>query len=85
MAMDLLQSFLQFEPMRRITVDEALSHPYFQAIRIPQAEASCEFPLPIEFEDTLDAGMTTANLRRVMVQEIMKYHLPAHISPMCNR
>ena len=32
-ALDLLDKMLQFHPLKRISVDDALAHPYFDSVR----------------------------------------------------
>jgi len=34
-ALDLLKKFMTFDPKKRITVEEALSHPYLEALHFP--------------------------------------------------
>ena len=36
--MDLLKKLLIFDPIKRITVDEALAHPYLQALHCAEDE-----------------------------------------------
>jgi len=40
-ATDLMEKMLQFNPERRISVDEALKHPYFKSLHNPKKEISC--------------------------------------------
>lgn len=37
-AIDLLKKLLMFDPSKRITVEEALNHPYLQALHCPEDE-----------------------------------------------
>ena len=37
-AIDLLKKLLTFDPSKRITVEEALNHPYLQALHCPEDE-----------------------------------------------
>lgn len=46
-ALNLLKQMLQFNPDRRITAKQALSHPYFEEIRDPQREVEGE-PLKLD-------------------------------------
>jgi len=39
-ALELLGMMLRFDPQKRITVDEALEHPYLASCRTREAEAS---------------------------------------------
>jgi len=82
-ALDLLRRMLTFSPKRRITVDEALSHPYFADIRHPEQErvhTGGPINLPFESEPELDE----AKLRRYALLEIKKFHpevMPANSLP----
>jgi serine/threonine protein kinase len=40
-ALDLMEKMLTFNPAKRITVDEALEHPYFASIRSRECERGC--------------------------------------------
>ncbi len=50
-ALDLLDKMLVFNPNKRITVDEALAHPYFKDLRNPQTETVCPKPFDFSFEN----------------------------------
>jgi len=51
MALDLLDKMLTFSPNKRITVEQALSHPYLSQYYDPEDEPICEEPFTIEFEN----------------------------------
>jgi len=46
----LLKKLLTFDPTKRITVDEALKHPYLSALHCPDDEPTTKPVLPIDFE-----------------------------------
>lgn len=50
-ALDLLQKMLILNPDKRITVDEALAHPYFDNLHIPELETTCEKPFSLDVDD----------------------------------
>lgn len=50
-ALDLLQKMLILNPNKRITVDEALAHPYFDNLHIPELEIVCEKPFELHVND----------------------------------
>jgi mitogen-activated protein kinase 1/3 len=50
LACDLLCKLLQFDPDLRITVDEALHHPYLQQLHCPDDEPSCTSLAPEDWE-----------------------------------
>jgi len=71
-ALDLLEKMLKFDPDKRITVDEALNHKYFDDI--PKEHDEKTEPVSkfdFEFED-LDLNIN--ELRDLILHEIMLYH-----------
>lgn len=48
LALDLLEKLLAFNPVKRITVEEALRHPYLEPYHDPEDEPTAE-PIPEEF------------------------------------
>lgn len=68
--LQLLENMLKFDPRQRITIEDALAHPYFDSIRDPDKESSFDSVLNLEFESE-DIGIE--ELRYYMVQEILKY------------
>ncbi|KAI8597791.1 kinase-like domain-containing protein [Dissophora ornata] len=50
LALDLLEKFLTFNPVKRITVEEALRHPYLEPYHDPEDEPSMD-PIPESFFD----------------------------------
>jgi serine/threonine protein kinase len=70
-ALDLLEKMLRFNPKNRITVDEALEHPFFKQVRAPSKEVQADFNLEFEFEK--DPGLTIDKLRIYLVQVIDSY------------
>jgi mitogen-activated protein kinase 1/3 len=52
---DLLNRMLQFNPYFRISVDEALAHPFFTRVRKPHKERESDLQIVLDFEaETLD-------------------------------
>ena len=68
-AIDLLNSMLVFAPSKRITVQEALDHPFLKPIRTPAAETLAEKKLPITFEEELSRD----ELKGKLLQELAHY------------
>jgi mitogen-activated protein kinase 15 len=52
-ALDLLQKLLQFNPKKRITIDEALNHPFISEFRNQEEEIICQVPFTFEMSDEL--------------------------------
>eukprot|EP00891_Asterochloris_glomerata_P007129 jgi/Astpho2/7129/fgenesh1_pm.00111_%23_1_t len=70
-AIDLLARMLQFDPRKRITVEEALQHPYLTQLHDPSAEPAAPqaFVYDVE-EDKLDE----AGVRAAVWAEMLWYH-----------
>ncbi|KAK8581501.1 hypothetical protein V6N12_071722 [Hibiscus sabdariffa] len=50
LALDLIERMLTFDPTRRITVEEALSHPYLERLHDIADEPVCPVPFNFDFE-----------------------------------
>lgn len=72
-AIDLLKKLLIFDPDKRITVNQALSHPYLADLHLEEDEPSRESVdyLDFEFEDH---NLTTQQLKDLLYEEILLYH-----------
>ena len=67
---DLLNRMLQFNPYFRISVDEALAHPFFNRVRKPHKERESDVQVVLEFEtETLDR----TRLRELFVSIILEF------------
>jgi mitogen-activated protein kinase 1/3 len=71
---DLLFSLLTFDVERRLTVDDALNHPYLAPVRDPVHELELTKAINFKFEEH---QLTTANLRALLLQETVSYN-PDH-------
>ncbi|KAK4510648.1 uncharacterized protein ATC70_005080 [Mucor velutinosus] len=69
MAIDLLNKLLEFDPSKRIDVDEALAHPYLSAYHDEDDEPthSSTFDFSFEVVDSID------EMRRMIAQEVMSF------------
>jgi len=70
LALDLLERMLVFNPHKRISVDEALAHPYLKTLHNPKTESDCKRPFDFEFEKT---EMTKEVIQEFMWQEIQHF------------
>jgi serine/threonine protein kinase len=72
LAIDLLRRMLTFDPAKRITVDEALAHPYLANFATPDSpNPTCDSLFEFKYEHIkLDATM----LRELMWEEMSHYH-----------
>ena len=55
-ALDLLELLLAFDPAKRITVEEALEHPYLAIWHDPNDEPECPSQFDFGFEQVNDVG-----------------------------
>jgi len=69
-ATDLMEKMLQFNPGRRISVDDALRHPYFKSLHNPKKEVECKEQFDFTFERE---KMTAESLRDFMWEEIFHF------------
>mmetsp|Transcript_27899 Transcript_27899/g.44397 ORF Transcript_27899/g.44397 Transcript_27899/m.44397 type:complete len:388 (-) Transcript_27899:327-1490(-) len=52
-AMDLMMKMLQFNPHKRISVNQALEHPFFKDVRKPKTELVCNTKFDFSFEEKM--------------------------------
>uniref|UniRef100_A0A6B2L7Z0 Mitogen-activated protein kinase n=1 Tax=Arcella intermedia TaxID=1963864 RepID=A0A6B2L7Z0_9EUKA len=67
-AIDLLSRMLSFNPEKRLTVQEALAHPYLAALHEPTEEPVAPPPFNFEFEN---ANLSESEYRELIYQEIV--------------
>lgn len=70
-ALDLLDKMLTFNPKKRITIDECLSHPFLRKVRDPTKEKIAEGFVKLEFDK--EGELTAERLRQLFVEEMQYY------------
>jgi len=71
-ALDLLEKMLAFNPKKRITIDEALTHPFLKKVRDIKRENVADGAIKMDFEKE-GSELTVERLRQLFVEE-MKYY-----------
>lgn len=70
-ALDLLEKMIIFNPNKRITVQQALEHPFFKDVRDKEKEIEADFNLEFEFEK--DENLTMEKLRELFLKVMKSY------------
>ncbi|GKV41571.1 hypothetical protein SLEP1_g49080 [Rubroshorea leprosula] len=70
LAIDLLQRMLVFDPTKRITVTEALLHPYMSGLFDPRSNPPAQVPLDLDIDENMGEHM----IRERMWHEMLHYH-----------
>lgn len=74
MARDLLQKMLVIDPQRRISVDDALMHPY---INVWYDESEVNGPPPAQYDHSVDEKEhTVAQWKELIYKEVIEYECP---------
>ena len=71
LALDLLGKMLTFSPLKRITIDEALNHPYLCDQHGRSSEPVCVKAFDSTFETHFPDEMPKALLQRLMIAELL--------------
>jgi serine/threonine protein kinase len=66
-ALDLLEKMLCFNPTKRITVEQALEHPYMESLHSPEDEVGCDKAFDFGFESQV---LDKPTLQRLMYEEV---------------
>ncbi|CAK4077881.1 unnamed protein product [Aphanomyces euteiches] len=70
-ALSLMQQMLVLDPNKRISVDDALAHPYFASIRTPADETVASAPFDFDFESE---ELTKRRLQELIWEEMRAFH-----------
>ena len=76
-AIDLLEKMLTFDPQKRISVEDALAHPYLANLYLPDDEPTGEPVSRFDFEFEL-FSLRTNEYKSLIYDEIMLYHDMEH-------
>ncbi|EEB09351.1 CMGC/MAPK protein kinase Pmk1 [Schizosaccharomyces japonicus yFS275] len=77
LALDLLSRMLTFDPAKRISVTEALEHPYLAVWHDPADEPECPIPFDFSFEAINDMN----ELRDLIQREVLAFRRNVRRSP----
>jgi len=78
LALDLLKKMLTISPQRRITVEQALEHPYLAALHDVEDEPAADPLHPYDFDFEL-YDLTADQLMDLLYDEVMLYHDSARL------
>eukprot|EP00826_Nyctotherus_ovalis_P051107 TRINITY_DN6371_c0_g4_i1.p1 TRINITY_DN6371_c0_g4~~TRINITY_DN6371_c0_g4_i1.p1 ORF type:complete len:427 (-),score=118.29 TRINITY_DN6371_c0_g4_i1:61-1341(-) len=67
-AIDLLNSLLQFNPNKRMSIDKCIEHPYLAAVRLKERETTASHKIVLEFPT--DESLDEATIRKMFIEEV---------------
>ena len=70
-AVDLIDKMLAFDPSKRITVAQALAHPYLASLHDESDEPSAECPFFFDFENET---LSESRVRDLVYEELVGFH-----------
>ena len=73
LAVDLLKKMLKYDPEERITVPEALAHPYLKQLHFPDDEPTTDPVTAFDFEFE-KYSLSKEDFKDLIFEEIMLYH-----------
>ncbi|GAB4859259.1 Mitogen-activated protein kinase ntf6 [Ancistrocladus abbreviatus] len=71
LALDLAEKMLVFDPSKRITVDEALNHPYLSSLHEINEEPTCPAPFVFDFEQS---SLDEEDIKELIWKESLKFN-----------
>lgn len=73
LGIDLIKKMLTFDPNKRISVEEALKHPYLAALHCPEDEPTTEHVSAFDFDFEI-YDLKKEEYKDLIFEEIMLYH-----------
>lgn len=70
-AIDLVERMLTFDPSKRVTVDEALAHPYLERLHDVDDEPICMEPFSFDFEQQ---ALTEEHMKQLIYIEALSFN-----------
>jgi len=70
-ALDLLDKMLVFDPTKRITVEQALEHPYLSSLHDLSDEPVCHGALNFDFDSEV---LSPEAVKQVILRDISTFH-----------
>ncbi|XP_042425161.1 mitogen-activated protein kinase 1-like [Zingiber officinale] len=70
-AIDLVEKMLTFDPRKRITVEEALSHPYLASLHDSSDEPVCMMPFSFDFEQH---ALSEEQMKELIYREALAFN-----------
>jgi len=74
-AIDLLKKMLVFNPEKRISVEEAIQHPYLSSLHFPEDEPTTDPVSRFDFDFERQI-LTMEDLKNLLYEEILLWHFP---------
>jgi len=71
-AQDLIDRLLDLNPKTRLTIEEAIEHPYLESLHDPDDEPTFEGEIDFSFEN--DPNLTLDDVKKLILQEISYYN-----------
>lgn len=71
--LDLLDKMLTFHPKKRINVEDAMNHPYFDSVRGQYEDLEPELPPEFNFDFEKDESLTLSDYRQMIVEEAVAF------------
>ena len=68
-----MKKMLTFDPLKRITIEQALQHPYMAQLHYPDDEPTCDPVSAFDFDFEI-YSLRKEDYKDLIFEEIMMYH-----------